>query len=68
MLNIQKNEDVFGRNQQRVLKIEEESALDKTKIDALRPQHEARESLLSEAKELGIVLEILENQLKRRNL
>lgn len=62
LLNIEKNKDIFGKNQQRILKIEEESALDKAKIDTLRPQYEARESLLSEAKELGIVLEILDNQ------
>lgn len=62
LLNIEKNEDIFGKNQQRILKIQEESALDKAKIDTLRPQYEARESLLTEAKELGIVLEILANQ------
>ena len=62
LLNIEKNENVFGKNHQQVLKIEEESALDKVKMDTLRPQYEAREALLSEAKELGIVLEILENQ------
>ena len=62
LLNIEKNEDIFGKNQQRILKIEEESALDKAKIDTLRPQYEARESLLMEAKELGIILEIIENQ------
>jgi DNA repair protein SbcC/Rad50 len=62
LLNIEKNEELFSKNQQRILKIEEESALDKAKIETLRPQYESRESLLSEAKELGIVLEILENQ------
>ena len=62
LLNIEKNEDAFSKNQERILKIGEESALDKVKMDTLRPQYEARESLLSEAKELGIVLEILENQ------
>ena len=62
LLNIEKNEDIFNKNQYRILKIEEESALDKAKIDILRPQYEARESLLSEAKELGIVLEIRESQ------
>ena len=62
LLNIEKNEDIFGKNQQRILKIGEELALDKGKIDNLRPHYEARESLLTEAKELGIVLEILENQ------
>ena len=62
LLNIEKNEDAFAKNQERILKIGEESALDKVKMDTLRPQYEAREALLSEAKELGIVLEILENQ------
>ena len=62
LLNIEKNEDIFGKNQQRILKIGEELALDKGKIDNLRPHYEARESLLTEAKELGIVLEILDNQ------
>ncbi len=62
ILNIEKNEDISHKNQQRLLKIEEESALDKSKIDTLRPQYEAREALLSEAKEWGIVLEILDNQ------
>ena len=62
LLNIEKNEAVFGKNQQRILKIEQESTLDKAKIDILRPQYEARELLLSEAKEFGIALEILDNQ------
>ena len=63
-LSIEKNEELFNRNQQRILKIEEESTLDKVKIDTLSPQYEARESLLSEAKELGIVLDILDNQIQ----
>lgn len=64
ILNIEKNEDIFAKNQQRILKIEEESAFDKDKMDTLRPQYEARENFLSEAKELGIVLEILNNQIQ----
>ncbi|MDZ7900654.1 MAG: SMC family ATPase [Arcicella sp.] len=64
LLSIEKNENISHKNQQRILKIEEESALDKAKIDILRPQYEARESLILEAKELGIVLEILENQIQ----
>ena len=61
-LSIEKNEDIFVKNKQQLLKIEHESVLDKVKMDTLRPQYEVREVLLSEAKELGIILEILENQ------
>ena len=60
--SLEKNEDLLNKNHHRILKIEQDSSLDKIKIDALKPQYEAREALLSEAKELGIVLEILENQ------
>jgi DNA repair protein SbcC/Rad50 len=59
---LERNEEVFNKNKNRLAVIESLLVEDQKKLETLRPEYEQKEALLSEAKELETVIEILENQ------
>jgi exonuclease SbcC len=58
----ERNHEIFQKNKNRLDTIETLAIEDRQKLDTLRPQYEQKEALLAEAKELEIVIGILENQ------
>ncbi|MEA5459540.1 SMC family ATPase [Arcicella sp. LKC2W] len=58
----ERNQEVFQKNEKQLIAIEKLLIDDKLKLELLRPQYDQKESLLTEAKELEIIIEILENQ------
>jgi DNA repair protein SbcC/Rad50 len=63
-VTFERNQEVFEKNKKRLEVIELLILEDKNKLETLRPQYEQKETLLTEAKELETVIEILENQLQ----
>jgi DNA repair protein SbcC/Rad50 len=61
---LERNEEIFGKNKKRLEAIELLVVEDKKKLEILGPKYEQKESLLAEAKDLEIVIEILENQIQ----
>ena len=58
----ERNNEAFDKNKERLEAIELLAVEDQKKLEILRPQYEQKEALLNKAKELEIVIEILENQ------
>jgi DNA repair protein SbcC/Rad50 len=63
-VTLERNEEIFGKNKKRLETIALLVVEDKNKLEILGPKYEQKESLLAEAKDLEMVIEILENQLQ----
>ncbi|WP_158279640.1 AAA family ATPase [Arcicella aurantiaca] len=61
---LERNQEVFQKNEKQLTLIEKSLIEAKEKLDILRPQYDQKEALLTEAKELETVIEILENQVQ----
>ena len=59
-----RNNAVFNQHKNRLKTIELSIVEDQKKLDILRPKYDQKEALLAEAKELEIVVEILDKQLQ----
>ncbi len=58
----ERNQEIFQKNERQLISIDKLLVDDKQKLELLRPQYDQKEILLTKAKELEIVIEILENQ------
>ncbi len=61
-VTFERNQEVFVQHKKRLEAIELLVVEDKNKLEILRPKYEQKETLLTEAKDLETVIEILENQ------
>ena len=63
-VTFERNYEDFERNKKRLEAIELLAAEDQKKLEILRPQYEQKELLLAKAKDLEILIEILDKQLQ----